>query len=112
MNDRDANNDPLFKNMDQQERIYAPEEVPGMQIPSEERDRGSDVGENPARADRDAEPDIPIFGVIPGAGGVTGSSGGSAGTGGAGVLPVVPMSDELDPDADREVRHDEDRERL
>lgn len=109
MSDRDTNNEPLFQNMDEQERIYAPEEVPGSDIPADERDRGSDVGESPARADLADEPNAPIIGVVPGAGGITGSAGGSIGAGGAGVLPIVPMSDELDPDAAREARRENER---
>ena len=48
MSDRDTNNEPLFQNMDEQERIYAPQQVPGEQIVAEERDRGSDAGESAA----------------------------------------------------------------
>jgi len=113
MSDRDTNNEPLFKNMDEQERIYAPEQVPGADIPAEEIDRGGDAGESAAQADRD-DAGVPFVGVVPGvaAGGITGTSAGTAGTGAPGVLPVVPMRDELDADEDREARREDNSERL
>ena len=107
MSDRDTNNEPLFQNMDEQERIYAPQQVPGEQIVAEERDRGSDAGES-AAAD---EAVVPAIGVVPGAGGITGSTGGSAGTVGAPVVPVVPIRDELDADEDREAPREDQRGR-
>jgi hypothetical protein len=111
MSDRDTNNEPLFQKMDEQERIYAPQEVPGEQIVAEERDRGSDAGESVAETERGDEPAVPAVGVVPGAAGITGSSGGTAGTVGAPVLPVVPVRDELDADEDREARREDERGR-
>lgn len=40
----EQNNDQLFKNMDEQERIFAPEQVPGIDIPSHEVDAGGTAG--------------------------------------------------------------------
>jgi hypothetical protein len=102
MSDRD--NEPLFQNMDEQERIYAPEQVPGTDIPAEERDRGGTAGESAARDDDAARP---VIGAVRGAAGISGSSAGSTGTGGPGVVPVIPTRDELDADAEREAREDE-----
>lgn len=54
-----GNDDRLFKQMDQQERMYAPEQVPGTQIPAVEADRASTAAGSGARAseDSDADPD-------------------------------------------------------
>jgi hypothetical protein len=49
---------PLFQNTDDQERAYAPEQLPNANIPDEEIDRGGTAGSSTAAASRegDAEP--------------------------------------------------------
>lgn len=45
-----ANDDQLFKNTDEQERIYAPQQVPGATLPGEERDVGGTASQGAAQA--------------------------------------------------------------
>ena len=54
---------PLFQNTDDQERAYAPEQLPGTNLPDEEIDRGGTAGSGAAAAsrggdvhERDSEP--------------------------------------------------------
>lgn len=73
-----ASGDALFKNTDEQERIYAPQQVPGTDLPGEERDVGGTAGQSTGQAradtgDRDDrvagaegnEATVPIVGVRP-----------------------------------------------
>jgi hypothetical protein len=61
MTDQPANTDaqggekPLFENMDEQERIYAPEEVPNADLPAEEVDQGGTAAEGSAIASYEAD---------------------------------------------------------
>ncbi len=57
----------LFQNMDEQERIYSPQQVPGSDIPEVERDRGETAAENTAVAtdegDQETTRTVPIRGT-------------------------------------------------
>ncbi len=59
------NNMPLFQNMDEQEQVYAPQQVPGAAMPAEEVDQGAtagatnDAGAGPA----DHTPVVPAAGL-------------------------------------------------
>lgn len=75
----------LFQNMDEQEAVYAPQQVPGSNIPSQELDQGASAGESAAGAVAAAN----VAGVG-NPGGVTSASGpGVSGVGA--VTPVVPV---------------------
>ncbi len=54
-----GNDEQLFRNMDEQERIYAPEQVPDAQIPAVEADHASPAAGGGARASEggDTDPD-------------------------------------------------------
>lgn len=85
MTDRpNTDNTPLFQNMDEQEQVYAPQQVPGATMPDAERDQGDSAGEAAAGA---------VATANLGAGnpsGVTSASG--PGTTDVGALtPVVPV---------------------
>jgi hypothetical protein len=62
--------EPLFQKQEEQERIYAPEQVPGSDIPETEQDRGGTAAESTAAAS-DQDDDEP-FDVFPGRGSATG----------------------------------------
>lgn len=85
-----AQDAPLFQNMDEQEAVYAPQQMPGSNIPDIERDQGGSAGEAPAGA-------LGVVaaanaGGVGNAGGVTSASGpGVSGVGA--VVPVVPLRD-------------------
>ena len=56
--------EPLFQGQEEQERVYAPEEVPGTDIPPVERDAGATSADNTAVAtdpDRDTTTGDTIF---------------------------------------------------
>ncbi len=60
MTDQPANTgaqggEQLFQGMDEQERLYAPEEVPGTDLPVEEVDRGGTAASGSAVASYEAE---------------------------------------------------------
>jgi len=59
--------EPLFQNMDEQEQTYAPEEVPGSDIPPVEQDRGDTSAEGTAVAtdegDQTTTRTVPIRGT-------------------------------------------------
>jgi hypothetical protein len=57
----------LFKNMDEQERIYAPEEVPGTTLPPEEVDAGGTAASGTALPESDQRT-VPVAGPLPTAG--------------------------------------------
>lgn len=76
---------PLFQNMDEQEAVYAPQQVPGSNIPNQELDQGGSAGEAAAGAVAAAN-----IGGVGNPGGVTSASGpGVSGVGA--VTPVVPV---------------------
>ena len=76
---------PLFQNMDEQEAVYAPQQLPGSIIPTEELDQGGSAGEVAAGAVAAAN-----IGGVGNPGGVTSASGpGVSGVGA--VTPVVPV---------------------
>jgi hypothetical protein len=50
-----AGEKPLFQNMDEQERIYAPEQVPDADLPAQEVDQGGAAAEGSAVASYDAD---------------------------------------------------------
>jgi hypothetical protein len=44
----EGENEPLFQNMEEQERTYAPEQLPDSDIPPVEQDRGGTAAEGAA----------------------------------------------------------------
>ncbi len=48
------NDAPLFQTMDEQEQVYAPQQVPGAVLPGEELDRGGTAGTTAAGVARGA----------------------------------------------------------
>lgn len=58
--------DRLFENMDEQERLYAPEQVPGATQPAHEVDEGGTAASNAAATSSDQA--VPARGVLPVAG--------------------------------------------
>ena len=58
----------LFKNMDEQERMYAPEEVPDTELPVEEVDVGGTAASGTAVPASDTRT-VPVSGAHPAAGG-------------------------------------------
>ncbi len=60
----------LFKNMDEQERIYAPEEVPNTALPPEEVDEGGTAASGTAVPESDQRT-VPVAGALP----ISGSTG-------------------------------------
>jgi hypothetical protein len=57
---QNTDNAPLFQDMDEQERTYAPQEVPGATMPAEEVDRGGTAGQATAADAGDHEPFVPV----------------------------------------------------
>ena len=85
-----AQDAPLFQNMDEQEAVYAPQQLPGSNIPNAERDQGGSAGEATDGA-LGAAAAINAGGVG-NPGDVTSASGpGVSGVGA--VAPVVPLRD-------------------
>lgn len=80
----------LFKNMDEQEQIYAPNQLPDAVMPAHEVDRGDTAASNTAQGNAG---DIDTTPVAVGLG-----TGGSASA-------AAPASDEFDPGMERE-EHD------
>ena len=53
---RERDDEPLFQNMEEQERTYSPQQVPDSDIPAVERDQGDTAAQGPAVAsDNDAQ---------------------------------------------------------
>lgn len=79
MTDQPISNMPLFQNIDEQEQVYAPQQLPG--------GAQSDIVASDARTD-----DSPLIsGLVPVAGAAGGSGGATGGTvGGGGAAPIVP----------------------
>jgi hypothetical protein len=73
---------PLFQNTDEQEQVYAPQQVPGTAMPAEEVDRGGTAGEATAGDDA-GTPVMPIAAV-----GAAGLAAGP-GVGTAAAVPVI-----------------------
>lgn len=99
---------PLFQHMDEQERMYAPDQVPGTGMPPNEIDANTGVTDaggagGTGAADRHGT-DAPSLGVMPAvpAGGVTGSSSG-IGSSAPLVVPVVPPQSEVDEEDRRQL---------
>ncbi len=72
MSDRPKNaeaqgGEQLFKNMDEQERLYAPEEVPGTALPPGEVDAGGTAASGTALPESDQRT-VPVSGPLPTAG--------------------------------------------
>jgi len=86
MTDRQStDNTPLFQNVDEQEAVYAPQQLPGNNMPGIEVDQGGSVGEAAAGAVAATN-----AGLVGNPGGVTSASG--PGMSGAGaVAPVIPV---------------------
>lgn len=93
MTDRQpTDNTPLFQNIDEQEAVYAPQQLPG--------GFQSDIVASDARTD-----DSPLIsGLVPvaaAAGGSGGATGGTVGGGGAApIVPDAPVQRQLDDDND------------
>ncbi len=90
MSDRPTNKnegDQLFQNMEEQERTFAPEQVPDAEMPPEEVDQGGTAASGTAvSGDIDTTPAaVPV------------------GTGGSSV-PATPPSETFDPGMERERR--------
>lgn len=83
-----AQDAPLFQNMDEQEAVYAPQQVPGSNIPDAELDQGGSAGETTAGAAGAVA--ATNVGGVGNPGGVTSASGPGASGVGA-VTPVVPV---------------------
>lgn len=78
----------LFKNMDEQERIYAPNQLPDNSLPSHEVDRGENATSGTAQGNLDdTDTPVPV----------------GLGTGGS-AASATPASDEFDPGMEREAR--------
>ncbi len=85
------NNAPLFQNMDEQEQVYAPQQVPGNNLPGAELDQGASGGDDTAMAAGAIA--ATNAGLVGNPGGVTSASGpGVSGVGA--VAPVVPLRDD------------------
>lgn len=83
-----TDNTPLFQNIDEQEAVYAPQQLPGNAMPGAEADQGGSAGELAAGAVAATN-----AGLVGNPGGVTTASGpGVSGVGA--VAPVVPVRDE------------------
>lgn len=57
--------DQLFQNMDEQERLYAPEQVPGAVGPDVEVDQGGTAASGPANTDQSSDDDLTAVGPSP-----------------------------------------------
>lgn len=78
----------LFKNMDEQERIYAPNQLPDEVMPAHEVDRGESAASGTGQgSDGDIDTPVPV----------------GLGTGGS-AAAATPASDEFDPGMEREAR--------
>jgi hypothetical protein len=54
---RERDDEPLFQNMEEQERTYSPQQVPDSDIPPVERDRDGTAAQGPAVASDNDEED-------------------------------------------------------
>lgn len=80
--------DQLFKNMDEQERIYAPNQLPDQVMPAHEVDRGENAASGSGQGSAgDIDTPVPV----------------GLGTGGS-AAAAAPASDEFDPGMAREER--------
>ena len=78
----------LFKNADEQERIYAPNQLPDNPLPSHEVDRGENAASGAGQGNAgDIDTPVPV----------------GLGTGGS-AASATPASDEFDPGMEREAR--------
>lgn len=81
---RDTNNGPLFQEMDEQERTYAPQQVPGNDVPAPEVDQGGTAGAASPTGATDGDtvivPGVPVYPT--------------AGSGIQPAMPAVPVTDD------------------
>ena len=77
---KDSSEGQLFQGLDEQERTYAPQEVPGENMPPVEVDQGGTASEAASAGTRTDEPTVPVY---PG-----------LGAGMHGVIPPVAPADD------------------
>lgn len=78
-----SDSEPLFQNTDEQERMYAPQQVPGSNLPPEEQDSGGSAARGTALADDR------------GAAGDEGNAGIAGADGDPGTMPVIPVRPDI-----------------